>query len=74
MAELLSLEEGAGPSNVATKFFAGEERMETGGNLAYVALAAAAPGATSVKVSFASIEIILKKVNVVFLAGAQLGD
>jgi len=54
LAELLSLEEGAGPSNVATKFFAGEERMETGGNLAYVALAAAAPGATSVKDALAS--------------------
>jgi len=48
-AELLNLEEGAGPSNVASKFDAGEERRETGGNLAYVALAASVPGAFNVK-------------------------
>jgi len=53
-AELLNLEEGPGPSSVATKFFSGEERVETGGNLAYVALAASAPGATSVKDALAS--------------------
>jgi ubiquinol-cytochrome c reductase core subunit 2 len=52
-AELLSLEEGSGPSNLATKFYAGEERMETGGSLAYVALAASVPGATSVKEALA---------------------
>jgi len=48
-ADLLNLEEGAGPSSVASKFNAGEERRETGGNLAYVALAASVPGAFSVK-------------------------
>jgi len=52
-AELLTLEEGSGPSNIASKFHAGEERRETGGSLAYVALAAAAPGATSVKEALA---------------------
>jgi len=52
-AEMLSLEEGAGPSNVASKFYSGEERLETGGGLAYIALAAAAPGATSVKEALA---------------------
>ena len=46
----MSLEEGAGSGAVASKFHSGEERLETGGGLAYVALAAAAPGATSVKV------------------------
>ena len=46
----MNLEPGAGPTAVASKFNGGEERRETGGNLAYVALAAAAPGATSVKV------------------------
>jgi len=51
--ELLSLEEGAGSSSVASKFNSGEERLETGGDLAYVALAAAAPGATSVKEALA---------------------
>jgi len=48
-AELLNLEEGSGPSNVASKFDAGEERRETGGNLAYVALGASMPGAFNVK-------------------------
>jgi len=52
-AELLNLEEGAGPSNVASKFNPGEERRETGGSLAYVALAASVPGATSVKEALA---------------------
>jgi hypothetical protein len=47
----LNLEEGAGPSSLASKFNAGEERRETGGSLAYVALAASVPGATSVKVN-----------------------
>eukprot|EP00088_Acartia_fossae_P002638 TRINITY_DN11094_c0_g1_i1.p1 TRINITY_DN11094_c0_g1~~TRINITY_DN11094_c0_g1_i1.p1 ORF type:complete len:457 (-),score=182.33 TRINITY_DN11094_c0_g1_i1:163-1503(-) len=51
--ELLSLEEGAGPSAIASKFNAGEQRLETGGSMAYVALAAAAPGATSVKEALA---------------------
>lgn len=51
--ELLSLEEGAGSGAVASKFHSGEERLETGGGLAYVALAAAAPGATSVKEALA---------------------
>jgi len=52
-AELLNLEEGAGPSSLASKFSSGEERRETGGQLAYVALAASAPGATSVKEALA---------------------
>lgn len=52
-AELLNLEEGSGPSNLASKFSPGEERRETGGSLAYVALAASAPGATSVKEALA---------------------
>jgi len=52
-AELLNLEEGAGPGSVASKFYAGEERAETGGGLAFVALAAPAPGATSVKEALA---------------------
>ena len=46
--ELLSLDSGAGPSSVASKYSAGEVRMETGGPLAYVALAANCAGAVSV--------------------------
>jgi len=52
-AELLNLEAGAGPSAVASKFNGGEARNESGGDLAYIALAAAAPGATSVKEALA---------------------
>ena len=48
----MHLETGAGSSALASKFSGGEERRETGGGLAYIALAAAAPGATSVKVNF----------------------
>jgi len=47
-AELLQLESGSGPAGVATKFNPGELRLETGGGLAYVCLAASAPGAVSV--------------------------
>ena len=47
-AELLHLESGSGPAGVATKFVPGELRLETGGGLAYVCLAASAPGAVSV--------------------------
>lgn len=47
-AELLQLESGSGPAGVATKFTPGELRLETGGGLAYVCLAASAPGAVSV--------------------------
>eukprot|EP00088_Acartia_fossae_P015819 TRINITY_DN18764_c0_g1_i1.p1 TRINITY_DN18764_c0_g1~~TRINITY_DN18764_c0_g1_i1.p1 ORF type:complete len:442 (+),score=157.97 TRINITY_DN18764_c0_g1_i1:38-1363(+) len=53
-AELLNLESGAGPSSIASKFSSGEERRETGGDLAYVALAAPSPGATSVKEALAA--------------------
>ena len=56
---MLNLETGAGSSTLASKFNAGEERRESGGDLAYIALAAAAPGATSVKVQF-FFHIILK--------------
>jgi ubiquinol-cytochrome c reductase core subunit 2 len=52
--ELLHLETGAGSSALASKFSGGEERRETGGGLAYIALAAAAPGATSVKEALAA--------------------
>jgi len=52
-SEILSLESGTGPSAVASKFSSGEVRKETGGGLAYVAVAAAAPGATSVKEALA---------------------
>ena len=47
-AELLQLESGSGPAGVATKFIPGELRLETGGGMAYVCLAASAPGAVSV--------------------------
>lgn len=47
-ADLLSLESGAGPSAVATKYHGGELRVEAGGNLAYVALAANCAGAVNV--------------------------
>jgi len=47
-AELMNLESGAGPSNVASKYIGGELRTETGGGLAYVALAANCAGAVSV--------------------------
>lgn len=46
--ELLNLDTGAGPSAVASKYSGGEVRMETGGPLAYVALAANCAGAVSV--------------------------
>jgi len=47
-AELLQLESGSGPSALASKFTPAELRLETGGGLAYVCLAAPAPGAVSV--------------------------
>jgi ubiquinol-cytochrome c reductase core subunit 2 len=59
-AELLTLEAGAGPSAVPSKFHGGDARRETGGDLAYIALAAAAPGATSVKEALAC--MILQRV------------
>merc|ERR1712123_196972 len=43
-ADLLHLDTGAGPSTTATKYSAGELRVETGGGLAYVALAANTAG------------------------------
>jgi len=48
LAELLKLESGTGPSNVATKFSAGELRSETGGGMAYVALGSQTGGAVNV--------------------------
>ena len=50
-AELLNLEQGAGPSGTASKFAGGELRLEKGGSIAYVALAAPVTGSTSVKVT-----------------------
>lgn len=47
-ADLLSLENGAGPNSVATEYFGGEARVEAGGGLAYVALAANCAGAVNV--------------------------
>merc|ERR1711931_507159 len=47
-SELMNLESGVGPSNVASKYSGGELRTETGGGLAYVALAANCAGAVSV--------------------------
>jgi len=47
-ADLLALDTGAGPSGVMTKYQGGEVRVETGGSLAYVALAANCAGAVSV--------------------------
>eukprot|EP00088_Acartia_fossae_P020155 TRINITY_DN21814_c0_g1_i4.p1 TRINITY_DN21814_c0_g1~~TRINITY_DN21814_c0_g1_i4.p1 ORF type:complete len:446 (-),score=115.99 TRINITY_DN21814_c0_g1_i4:123-1460(-) len=47
-AELLKLESGSGPSNVATKFTAAELRQETPGGMAYVALGAQTAGAVNV--------------------------
>jgi len=47
-ADLLSLETGAGPSGVATKYHGSELRVETGGKLTYVALAANCAGAVNV--------------------------
>merc|ERR1712098_760557 len=48
LAEMLKLESGTGPSNVATKFSAGELRSETGGGMAYVALGSQTGGAVNV--------------------------
>merc|ERR1711892_1228683 len=47
-ADLLHLDTGAGPSATATKYSAGELRVETGGGLAYVALAANTAGVVNV--------------------------
>lgn len=47
-AELLQLESGSGPAGVASKFSPAELRLESGGGLAYVCLAASAPGAVNV--------------------------
>ena len=47
-ADLLHLDTGAGPSTTATKYSAGELRVETGGGLAYVALAADTAGVVNV--------------------------
>jgi len=46
--EYLSLESGAGPSSQPSKFHEGEIRVETGGPMAYVALASQCAGAVSV--------------------------
>jgi len=47
-SEFLALETGAGPSAGAATYSGGELRLETGGSMAYVALAANCPGAVSV--------------------------
>merc|ERR1719470_519870 len=47
-ADLLHLESGAGPSATASKYAGGELRVETGGGLAYVALAADTAGVVNV--------------------------
>jgi len=47
-ADLLHLESGAGPSTTASKYAGGELRVETGGGLAYVALAADTAGVVNV--------------------------
>merc|ERR1712112_538167 len=46
--ELLNLEAGSGPADVASKYSGGEVRMGTGGPLAYVAIACNCAGAVSV--------------------------
>ena len=46
--DLLHLESGAGPSATASKYAGGELRVETGGGLAYVALAADTAGVVNV--------------------------
>merc|ERR1712209_247748 len=50
-AELLKLESGSGPSNVAPKFAASEQRVETLGGMAYVAVGAQTGGAVNVAAS-----------------------
>jgi len=47
-ADYLQLDTGAGPSAVASKYAGGELRVESGGGLAYVALAANSAGAVNV--------------------------
>merc|ERR1712123_51936 len=46
-ASLLHLDTGAGPSATASKYAGGELRVETGGNVAYVAIAAGGNAAVS---------------------------
>jgi len=47
-ADLLHLETGAGPSGPASKYIGGELRVESGGGMAYVALAANTAGVVNV--------------------------
>eukprot|EP00092_Neocalanus_flemingeri_P004105 GFUD01004417.1.p1 GENE.GFUD01004417.1~~GFUD01004417.1.p1 ORF type:complete len:447 (-),score=104.56 GFUD01004417.1:452-1792(-) len=47
-ADLLHLDTGAGPAGTASKYSGGELRVETGGGLAYVALAADTAGVVNV--------------------------
>merc|ERR1711936_1212845 len=47
-ADLLHLETGAGPSGPASKYVGGELRVESGGGMAYVALAANTAGVVNV--------------------------
>merc|ERR1712123_209168 len=47
-ASLLHLDSGAGPSATASKYAGGELRLETGGNVAYVAIAADVAGVVNV--------------------------
>merc|ERR1712212_275629 len=59
-ADLLHLESGAGPTSTASKYAGGELRVETGGGLAYVALAADTAGVVNVADCMAA--LLLQKV------------
>lgn len=53
--DMLSLEAGPGAACVASKYSGGEIRQESGGNIAYVALAGDASGAVNVKDAVANL-------------------
>ena len=52
---MVTLEGGAGAAGAASKYSGGEIRQETGGNIAYVALAGDASGAVNVKDAVANL-------------------
>jgi len=54
-ADLVTLEAGSGAGSPASKYAGGEMRKETGGKLAYVAIAGDAPGAVNVKDAVANL-------------------
>jgi len=54
-ADMVTLEGGAGAAGAASKYAGGEIRQETGGNIAYVALAGDASGAVNVKDAVANL-------------------